>query len=32
MIVKENNDKRSWEISLENRAEVLRDYFNITIQ
>jgi len=32
MIVKEENDKRSWEISLENRAEVLRDYFNITIQ
>lgn len=28
---KENSDKRVWGISLENRAEVLRDYFNIQL-
>lgn len=28
---KKNNDKRMWGISLENRAEVLRDYFDIEV-
>lgn len=29
--VKNDGDKRAWNISLENRAEVLRDYFDIHI-
>lgn len=29
--IKNDGDKRAWNISLENRAEVLRDYFNIDI-
>lgn len=28
---KKNKDKRVWGISLENRAEVLRDYFNLEV-
>ncbi|AXH10531.1 hypothetical protein CP960_12635 [Malaciobacter halophilus] len=28
---KKQNDKKVWGISLENRAEVLRDYFNIQV-
>ncbi len=32
MIVKEGDTRRSWNISKENRAEVLRDYFNMTIK
>ncbi|RXJ87879.1 arylamine N-acetyltransferase [Arcobacter sp. CECT 8985] len=31
MTFKKNKEKRVWQISLENRAEVLRDYFNIEI-
>ncbi|AXX93184.1 hypothetical protein CPU12_05455 [Malaciobacter molluscorum LMG 25693] len=31
MTYKKDDHKRVWEISLENRAEVLRDYFNIEI-
>lgn len=31
MSLKRNGDKRVWNITLENRAEVLRDYFNIHI-
>lgn len=31
MTYKNKNDKKSWNISLENRAEVLRDYFNINL-
>ncbi|RXJ95638.1 hypothetical protein CRV00_04135 [Malaciobacter molluscorum] len=31
MTYKKDKEKRVWEISLENRAEVLRDYFNIEI-
>jgi len=31
MTLKENENKKSWNISLENRAEVLRDYFKMEI-
>jgi len=31
MTLKEDENKKSWNISLENRAEVLRDYFNMEI-
>ncbi|NQY93209.1 MAG: arylamine N-acetyltransferase [Campylobacteraceae bacterium] len=30
--VKEGNNRRSWNISKENKAEILRDYFNINIK
>lgn len=29
--VKENDNKKSWSVTLENRAEVLRDYFKISL-
>jgi len=31
MTLKEDENKKSWNISLENRAEVLRDYFKMEI-
>ena len=31
MIQKENNTRHSWHISDQNRAEVLKEYFNITL-
>lgn len=31
LLLKENNKKREWAVTLENRAEILRDYFNINI-
>ena len=29
--IKEGDTRRSWDIEEENRAEVLKEYFNMTI-